>query len=316
MKLIITVDTEGDNLWKMKQCPTGIANITNRNGEYIERFQILCEKYKFIPTYFVNYEMTQSISFVNLGRDALKKKKCEIGMHMHAWNSPPIMKLSEPKGKKYGKPYAGEYPKSVLFSKMEYLHKRLEDIFCTSITSHRGGRWYFNEDILEFLIKYNYLVDATITPGLTWEKMYGNTIKGCNDKNVKMNAYELDEHNILKEGKSGILEVPPTILKLSMQNILRNKISINKDVMKYYWLRPDGNNLKEMLWIIDKAFRIKMDYIQFMIHSSELMPGGSPVFQTKKSIENLYYDLEVVFALIAKYSRGVGISDYAKKRYK
>ena len=86
--------------------------------------------------------------------------------------------------------------------------------------------------------------------------------------------------------------------------------------MKYYWLRPDGNNLKEMLWIIDKAFRIKMDYIQFMIHSSELMPGGSPVFQTKKSIENLYYDLEVVFALIAKYSRGVGISDYAKKRYK
>lgn len=43
MKLIITVDTEGDNLWKMKQCPTGIANITNRNGEYIERFQILCE---------------------------------------------------------------------------------------------------------------------------------------------------------------------------------------------------------------------------------------------------------------------------------
>lgn len=46
------------------------------------------------------------------------------------------------------------------------------------------------------------------------------------------------------------------------------------------------------------------------------MPGGSPVFQTKKSIENLYYDLEVVFALIAKYSRGVGISDYAKKRYK
>lgn len=59
MYFIITVDTEGDNLWKIKQCSSGIANITNRNGQYIERFQRLCEKYNLIPTYFVNYEMTQ-----------------------------------------------------------------------------------------------------------------------------------------------------------------------------------------------------------------------------------------------------------------
>ena len=316
MYFIITVDTEGDNLWKIKKCSSGIANITNKNGEYVERFQLLCEKYNLIPTYFVNHEMTQSKAFVELGKAAVNTKKCEIGMHMHAWNSPPISKLPDTRGSKYGKPYAGEYEKTILYSKMEYLHKELEEVFCTSITSHRGGRWYFDENILDFLKNKKYLVDATVTPGISWENMYGNQISGCNYKKVKMRAYELDSNNILRAGKSGIIEVPPTITKLPLHRAMNKKIDIHERFTKRYWLRPNGNNLKEMLWVMDNAYRTKKEYMEFMIHSSELMQGGSPTFKTQKSIENLYYDMEIVFATAAKYCRGVGISEYAKKKLK
>jgi hypothetical protein len=40
------------------------------------------------------------------------------------------------------------------------------------------------------------------------------------------------------------------------------------------------------------------DYIEFMIHSSELMPGGSPNFSDEYSIECLYNDMEELFDYI------------------
>ena len=50
---IVTVDTEGDNLWNWHKG----KNITSYNSRYIPRFQELCEKYGVKPVYLVNYEM-------------------------------------------------------------------------------------------------------------------------------------------------------------------------------------------------------------------------------------------------------------------
>ena len=35
--------------------------------------------------------------------------------------------------------------------------------------------------------------------------------------------------------------------------------------------------------------------MELMLHSSELMPGGSPTFRREEQIETLYADLEKVF---------------------
>ena len=34
----------------------------------------------------------------------------------------------------------------------------------------------------------------------------------------------------------------------------------------------------------------------FMLHSSELMPGGSPTFRTEAQIEHLYRELAAIFS--------------------
>ena len=48
----------------------------------------------------------------------------------------------------------------------------------------------------------------------------------------------------------------------------------------------------------------------FMIHSSELMVGGSPTFRTVESIEKLYDDMEVLFDKIKMYYEGETLRDY------
>ena len=84
-KFLISIDTEGDNLWAWK---TG-DKITTENARFLPRFQELCEKYGFKPTYLTNHEMANDPFFVRYFKQRNLSGKCEIGMHLHAWNSPP-----------------------------------------------------------------------------------------------------------------------------------------------------------------------------------------------------------------------------------
>lgn len=57
-----------------------------------------------------------------------------------------------------------------------------------------------------------------------------------------------------------------------------------------------------------------VEYLEFMVHSSELMAGGSPYFRDEEEIELLYSILERYFQMIAenKY-QGIGLSDFERK---
>ena len=48
---IITIDTEGDNIWAHPH------PVTTENARHLPRFQELCERYGFAPSYLVDYEM-------------------------------------------------------------------------------------------------------------------------------------------------------------------------------------------------------------------------------------------------------------------
>jgi hypothetical protein len=50
-----------------------------------------------------------------------------------------------------------------------------------------------------------------------------------------------------------------------------------------------------MAAMLDDVLGEGKDYAQFMLHSSELMPGGSPRFRTDESVEALYRDIEFLF---------------------
>ena len=55
----------------------------------------------------------------------------------------------------------------------------------------------------------------------------------------------------------------------------------------------------------------------FMIHSSELMPGGSPNFKDENSIENLYIDIESIFSYAkSKGYVGITLREYYDRKVK
>ncbi|MBP3819026.1 MAG: hypothetical protein J6H31_12080 [Butyrivibrio sp.] len=301
---LITIDTEGDYIWNRKTwSKNSIKNrITVRNGAYLEKFQRLCEKYGFKPTYLVDYEMTTSEPFVEMARDRLERGMLEIGMHMHGWTTPPYFELK--RGTKSGgnHPYIGEYPKNIIDEKVHLITDKIIEVFGIRPQSHRSGRWYLDNKYISILRKYGYTSDCSVTPGVDWTNNVGLTdgSHGNDYSKYPVFAYEMDILRLNKKGKSGVMEVPVTTAR--------------KDDGRLVQLRPYRHNIEDLLWLLEKTKDNNCDYIEFMIHSSELMRAGSPNFLTDRDIDVLYDDMEKLFAEISIDYKGETISGYVNRK--
>jgi len=308
---IITIDTEGDNLWEYSFGDP----IRTRNAHYIPRFQALCEKFDFKPVYLVNYEMAQDYYFRNFAENILNQGKCEIGIHVHAWNNPPHHEL-EKSDNICGLPYLIEYPLHIMQEKFTFLYKLLSEVFNTEIISHRSGRWAMNQDYFDILINHDVKIDCSVTPHVSWKLAPGFSQGSCGSNYLSCpeSPYMVKHSSAFNK----ILEVPVTIRNIRCfplepvkhpRVFLRNvkTLFIGKPV----WLRPNGKNLQDMLTLIEHIKASNSEYLMFMLHSSELMPNGSPTFKTEESIECLYSDLQILFEIIAKNFMGITLKDYA-----
>lgn len=58
----------------------------------------------------------------------------------------------------------------------------------------------------------------------------------------------------------------------------------------------DGRQCGDDEKVVEQTLTQGNDYVEYMLHSSEYMPGGSPTFQNERDIERLYADLEAFLA--------------------
>ncbi|QGU89469.1 polysaccharide deacetylase family protein [Erwinia sorbitola] len=310
---IITIDTEGDNLWENHD------RISTQNTHYLPRFQALCEKYAFKPVYLTNYEMAMDSDYVAFARDVIARDAGEVGMHLHAWNSPPLEPLTEDDWRH--KPYLIEYPAAQIRSKVEFMTRLLEETFQTKMLSHRAGRWAFNEYYAALLIEFGYVVDCSVTPKVNWQFSPGDPAGkgGTNYRDFPSQAYFIDEKNIARAGASPLLEVPMTIQykHSGLMNALKSgydRLRGKRRSPSVHWLRPSGGNVEMMKRVAQQSLDEGHDYVEFMLHSSEFMPGGSPTFSTEQHIERLYQDLEQLFSWLAERTVGKTLAEYHQSK--
>ena len=133
---LITIDAEGDDLWSMPRA------VTTRNARFLPRFQDLCERISFgRPTSpIITWRAARTSAF---GRDLLRRQVGEIGMHLHAWDTPPLMPLTADDSAHL--PYLTEYPAAAMRAKVRTMTGLLEDTFGVKMVSHRaralGFQW-------------------------------------------------------------------------------------------------------------------------------------------------------------------------------
>ena len=313
---LVTVDTEGDNLWARPR------QTTTANSAFLPRFQALCEAYKLRPTYLVNHEMAMCPVFREFGRDVLHRNAAEIGMHLHAWDSPPLVPLTADDSQ--NQPYLIEYSAPVMREKIARMTAVLEDTFGVKMTSHRAGRWGFNGTYAKILSDAGYLADCSVTPRISWQQCTGDPSQngGPDYTHFPESPYFLDLQDIRNEGHSSLLEIPvtsmdvrPRLARGIAENLGRRSLArraLNRWFPPVCWLNPIHHSVEMTLRVLQSAAADDRTCVQ-ALHSSELMPGGSPRYPGERDVESLYDGLQRVFEWAGKRFRGATVTEFRRE---
>jgi len=308
---VLTVDTEADNQWAH-----GIP-LSTENVGYWEHFQRICLQRGVPPTYLVTSEIVADPAARALLRAWVGAGEAEVGAHLHPWTTPPFR---EEPGLCFNDPahaFMSELPLDLVRAKLQTLADQIHHTLGVRPTAFRAGRFGLSNSCAQILAELGYLVDSSVTPLTRWTAHQGlpNGPGGPD-----FSAHSSAPFVIEGTGDPGLLEIPVTVAPThaclrrfpTLARRYQRSIPVRalRKASRGYWPRP------QPVWLHPAHFehteadlrnaydrQIKDAGIAvMMLHSSELMPGGSPLTPTRESVLTVLSRVETFLDLIR--SRG------------
>ena len=286
-KIFITIDTEEDlwSKWNRKDNPV-------ENINWIPRLQELFERYGAVPTYFVNYPVVTNKYSRQIILEIYDKGKCEIGTHIHPWNTPPFKENICAKNS-----FICNLPQELAKKKLLNLHNEIKNYMGIEPKCFRAGRWGFDPTIASHIKELGYLIDTSITPFCDWTRE-----GGPNFSDASCQPYYFEPSDILSENLNGtLLEVPPTVGFFQQDFVrcatIRKKI-VNSRLSQYHLLgvldrlkiinfrllSPEVSSGSDMILLAKSFIRKGFSFLNLFFHSTSLMPGASPFVKNEEEL--------------------------------
>jgi len=295
LNLIVTVDVEEDN-WGYECSKATVENI-----KMILRMQNLLDRYSIKPTYLVSYQVASCDWAVAILAKIRSENKCEIGTHLHPWNTPPLVEdINERNSMLKNLPY------ELQESKLRTVTGKLIDVFGERPRSFRAGRWGLGPETVKALVACDYLVDSSVTPTISW-KLDGD---GPEYPEVQMAPYWLSSDGHECPNMDGaILEVPATIgfnrwpfglcqkvYPLLQKDWLRflklPGIMHRTGLLRKIWLSPEVSPADDMITLSRIMIQNGMHFLNLNFHSTTLLPGCSPFVENTEDLDLFYLSIE------------------------
>jgi hypothetical protein len=297
MKLIITVDTEEDNWTSWSATDNSVENI-----EQIIPLQKLFDRYGAKPTYLISYPVANNPRSVQILRRILEEGRCEIGMHCHPWNTPPVKAAQE----------IGEQdtmlcniPADLVYDKLSHLDDAIYKNFRIKAQSFRAGRWGFGPSVARALCRLDYRFDTSVTPYVNWERYKGPDFSGFGPESFRFTAQGIEE-----KSESGFLvEIPVTIgvhhcsihhlqkwIKTLRKTLARRArfygIWKRLTFMNTVWLSPELTGPGDMIRLANRMKKKNASFLNFTFHSVSLQKGLGPFVKTKEEESRFLQNIE------------------------
>lgn len=297
---MVTIDVEPDNVW------TNTQSKSFSNIESLKRFHALCSRYYVRPTYLLTYSVASDNKSSKILESLLSEGNCEIGIHPHYWETPPIESDDLGREAWVGSHYSDEIIEEKLVNLIELISSRFD-----APISHRSGRWGMETRQVNLLSKNGIKIDSSVTPGIDW------SITGAYDySEFPSIPYYLSSSDMSSTGDSPVLEIPcsikPGMSFYGLQNVKYIRGALRRLRLDNRWLRPSPEKTKEDLVSISNFCSDQFSFLNLMTHSSEFMKGCNPFWNDDHSIELLYSQLETTFA----HWNNMSVKSLTLKEYK
>lgn len=302
--LIVSIDVEEDMPnWQIEE------TTTIRNIEGIPRLQELFDKYGIRPTYLLNYPYATDEKAIEYFKGL--QDRCEIGAHMHPWNTPPLTE---------GESKIIEYPSNLTyekqFDKIKTVTDALTSAFGTSPVSYRSGKFGMNEDTIDILGRLGYRVDSSVSPMVSWKKDNGPSFLDYNAKPFWWNRSGVRVMEV--PVTTGLSKNIPEIFEkiyLRIPRFTKIRGLLSKDhlnIMDFLWLYPAMFSGEEMIALADVMIKKSINVFNVFFHSSEIKSGESIYTRTEKELTEYFSRLDLFFDYVVneKGMKSVTLSEY------
>jgi len=296
LNLIVTIDVEEDN-WGFDGSDSSIENI-----RMVPRLQDLFDRYGIKPTYLVTYPVVSSSWAVDILSEIRSQNKCEIGTHLHPWNTPPLQETINEKNS-----MLKNLQYELQLEKLRVLTDKVASAFGTPPRSFRAGRWGLGPETVKALVQCGYVTDTSVTPTISWLQ-YGD---GPEYPDTITEPYWLSADGKRNGDHGPILEVPATIGFNRWPFELYQKIYVHLQknwlkllhpaglmhftgALRKIWLSPELSSADDMIMLSKIMIKNGMHFLNLSFHTTTLLPGKSPFVKNRQELEQFFMKIEIL----------------------
>lgn len=297
--VVITIDTEEDN-WGDYTCRSPATTNVRRLPE----FQQLCDRYNAVPTYLVNWPVTTDPVSADIMRDLATHSRCDVGTHIHPWNTPPVDEQPGPFNS-----MLANLPLDAVRQKLVTLHSAIQHKIEVTPITFRAGRWGFSADAAGVLVDLGYEVDSSVSPYIDWTAEHGPDYRRAPHQ-----VYRFEPDRPFVPVPAGRLtEVPvsvgflggrpqfglrvrewamrPTPRRLRMVGVV-DRLGI----ATLRWLSPEVSSARDLVKLATALVRTGANFLNFTFHSPALSPGLTPFVRGERDLREFNDRIEEFLA--------------------
>lgn len=319
-KLIVTVDTEEEGLWSGNFSAYDNP-VTNLSG--IPAFQTICDRHGIRPTYLVNTPVVSDESESAVLEAILADGRCEIGCHIHPWNTPP-----EEDDIQSERSYLCNLPIELQREKLTTVTEQIESRFGQRPTSFRSGRYGLDDNGAAILKELGYLVDSSVCPYMDYSADGGPDFRGAPWRPYFVDTKLLEPAAV----PTSLLEVPVSFgfnwtnfesafrldewLAHSGVSRFRLKgIFERLAILRKIKFSPEKADSKRLAALADAYMHQNAPCMVMMFHSSSLKAGHSPYVRDEAALERFLatIDQTFVYCLSTLAMSGATLTEFAQE---
>ena len=286
--LLLSIDVEEDMPgWNITD-PVRVENV-----QALRELGQTCRELEVRPTYLCTYPVVKQEESRRVLADLVQQGDCEIGTHVHPWNTPPFEGVPGREGdERQHAYYQYELGPERFRHKLELLHTEITQLTggCSPV-SYRAGRFGIDAATLGELVAMGYQVDSSVTP---LEEHLDDG--GPDFRSAPQVPYRPSRSDVSARGDQEILEIPvsvaltPRLPRLftrayvHLPTVTRLRGLLSRDFLRlvdFSWLYPARFDEELMRGAARTLLADGNPVLNVFLHSSELIGGASGRIHTE-----------------------------------
>ena len=291
--LAVVVDTEAEFDWVTSRSrrAVGVSSV-----KALRRAQPIFERYHVRPTFVVDYPVSTIPEGYEVIRDLHRSGLCEVGAHLHPWDTPPFVEDITDRNS-----YPGNLAPAVEREKLVRLTAAIVENIGVRPRIYKAGRYGLGLATPGILAELGYEIDTSILPGTDLRREFGPDFSGCPAHPCWFGTDPALLEVPMSVGYAGLLAGFPALARplathpflkaLHLPGVLARLRLIDRIV-----LTPEGITFDEQRRLTRAMLRRGHRVFSLTFHSPSLAPGSTPYVRDGAQLQSFLKRIEQYLA--------------------